>query len=130
MKNKFNLISGVLILLISILGCSSYNPLAGDANNMTNQAIESTVGGTTTGVVECDQLLNALAEQSKKDDEDFMTRGARELILNRIRESVRKNVEENKTDKAAMARNCSEYRKQLDNFKSEDNTNKTENKRQ
>jgi hypothetical protein len=126
MKNKFSFVSGILILLISILGCSSYNPLAGDSNTMTNQAIESTVGGTTTGVVECDQLLNALAEQSKNADEDFITKGARELVLNRIRESVRQNIEENKTDKAAMARNCSEYRKQLDNFKSADNTNKTE----
>lgn len=129
MKNKFNLIFGLLVLMISIVGCSSYNPLAGDSNTMTNQAIESTVGGTTTGVVECDQLLNALAEQSKNADEDFVTRGARELVLNRIRESVRKNFEENKTDKAAMSRNCSEYRRQLENFKGENNTNKSGNKR-
>lgn len=128
MKNKFNLISGLSILLISILGCSSYNPLAGDSNTMTNQAIETTVGGTTTGVVECDQLLNALAEQSKNQEEDFITKGARELVLNRIRESVRKNIEENKTDKAAMGRNCSEYKKQLDSFKTEETNKETDKK--
>ena len=139
MKNKFGLTFGISILLISILGCSSYNPLAGssDAPNnnagstktadksLTDTAVESTVGGATTGVAECDELLGMISESSKNQTDDFVSKATREFFLNRIRDSVKKSIEENKSDKVETAKNCSDYKKQLEKFKAEEES-KTE----
>ena len=134
MKNKFGLTFGLAILLISILGCSSYNPLAGssDAPNsnsgstktadesLTDTAIESTIGDVTTGVPECDELLDSISEESKNQTDGYATKAMREFTLNRIRESVKKSLEENKSDKAELAKNCADFRKQLTKFKAEE----------
>ena len=142
MKNKFGLGFSISILFISILGCSSYNPLAGrsDAPNnnskqaksedksLTDTAIESTVGGTTTGIAECDKLLNSLSEQSKNQNDDYVSKATREFFLNRIRDSVKKSLEENKNDKVEAAKNCAVFQRQLTKFKAEENTKKSANK--
>jgi hypothetical protein len=142
MKNTFGLICALTILLISILGCSSYNPLAGRTDETANNAntaktadnsvvdstIESTVGGTTTGVVECDELLNSISDQSKNQNDDYVSKATREFFLNRIRDSVKKSLEENKSDKVQMAKNCADFKKQLDKFKAEEDSKKAEGK--
>ncbi len=140
MKNKFGLTFAVSILLISIFGCSFYNPLAGrsDAPNnnshpaktgdksLTDRTIESTVGGTTTGVAECDELLEMISEQSKNQDDDYVSKATREFFLNRIRDSVKKSIEENKSDKKEMAKNCADFKNQLTKFKAEEDSKKSE----
>lgn len=144
MKNKFVLLTVPLILFAAVLGCNSFNPLESssdappnanskkpDAGNqtLTNQAIETTVGGTTTGVAECDELMNALSDQSKNQNDDFVSKAAREFALNRIRDGVKKSIEENQNDKVALARNCADFKRQLDKFKAEE-SQKTDNKEQ
>lgn len=131
------------ILLISALGCSFYNPLRSDSNaapgnssqtsgsndkTLAEKAIDSTVGEEKIGVPECDELLDAISEQSKSQDDNYVAKATREFFLNRIRESIKKSVEENKNDKTEMAKNCRDYRKQLDKFKNEDDKKKAENK--
>ena len=143
MKNKFSLALVFSVLLISVFGCSYYNPLAGNsaapqntasktsnANNpsLTDQTIESTVGGTTTGVAECDELLEMISESSKNQNDDYVSKATREFFLNRIRDSVKKSIEENKSDKKEMAKNCADYKKQLEKFKAEENDKKSGNK--
>lgn len=135
MKNKFGAAFVFSVLLISVFGCSSYNPLAGNSDapsnsnsksananklSLTDRTIESTVGGTTTGVVECDELLEMISESSKNQDDDYVSKATREFFLNRIRDSVRKSLEENKTDKKQTAKNCTDYKKQLEKFKAEE----------
>ncbi len=138
MNNKFGLTFVFSILLISILGCSSYNPLAGRSDepaNTSNTAktadsslvdstIESTVGGTTTGVTECDELLNSISESSKNQNDDYVSKATREFFLNRIRDSVKKSLEENKGDKVGMAKNCADFKNQLVKFKAEEDNKK------
>lgn len=142
MKNKFNLIFGFSVLLISILGCSSYNPLAGsnsatppaanskqttaEDKSLTDRTIESTVGGTTTGVTECDELMEMISESSKNQNDDYVSKATREFFLNRIRDSVKKSIEEDKSDKKEMAKNCADYKKQLEKFKAEEDSKKEE----
>ncbi len=138
MKNGFGLTCAFSILLISTLGCSFYNPLAGSSDapknnsnsantgdkSLTDQTIESTVGGTTTGVAECDELLDSISESSKNQNDDYVSKATREFFLNRIRDSVRKSIEENKGDKVETAKNCADYKKQLVKFKAEEDSKK------
>ena len=138
MKNKFSLMFVFSILLITILGCSSYNPLAGRSdepknntdtaktadNSVVDSTIESTVGGTTTGVAECDELLTLISDQSKNHNDDYVSKATREFFLNRIRDSVKKSLEENKGDKKEMAKNCADFKKQLEKFKAEEDSKK------
>ncbi len=142
MKNKFGLMCAFSILLISILGCSFYNPLASrsDAPNtnsnpaktgdksLTDQTIESTVGGTTTGVAQCDELLDMISESSKNQNDDYVSKATREFFLNRIRDSVRKSIEENKGDEEKMAKNCADYKRQLEKFKADEDSKKADGK--
>lgn len=138
MKNKFGLTFTFSILLISILGCSSYNPLAGRSdepknssntaktadNSIVDSTVESTVGGTTTGVAECDELLTSISDQSKNQNDDYVSKATREFFLNRIRDSVKKSLEENKSDKVGMAKNCADFKNQLVKFKAEEDNKK------
>ena len=132
MKNKAVSIAAFSLLLLSALGCSFYNPLAGSSNsaandnrNMSEKAVDATVGEDAIGVPECDELLDSISESSKNQNDDYVSKATREFFLNRIRESVKKSIEENKSDKVEMAKNCADYKKQLEKFKAEEES-KTE----
>lgn len=138
MKNIFALTFVFSILLISIVGCSYYNPLAGrsDAPNnnskttqdgnktLAEKTVDATVGEEAVGIPECDELLNSISEQSKSQNDDYVSKATREFFLNRIRESVKKSIEENKSDKKQMAKNCADYQKQLTKFKADEDNKK------
>ncbi|MCY7377197.1 MAG: hypothetical protein LH472_14650 [Pyrinomonadaceae bacterium] len=141
MKNKFVLLIVAAILFVSVVGCSFYNPLAGSSDapknteskqtptedkTLAEKAIDATVGGESTGVPECDELLDSISAQSKNQNDDYVSKATREFFLNRIRESVRKSIEENKSDKTEMAKNCLDYKKQLEKFKAEEDSKKAE----
>ena len=128
MKNKFIFTVSLAVLFVCILGCSFYNPLESSSNTTTNdnrtlsdKAIDSTVGEEgKIGVPECDEIVDFFADQSKSTDEGFVTKAAREYALNKIRESFKQSIEEHKGDKAAMAKECRQFKTQLDRFKAEE----------
>ena len=133
MKNKFVFLISLAILFVSVLGCSYYNPLESSSNSATNdnrtmsdKAIDSTVGGEKIGVPECDEIVDFFAEQAKSPDDDFITKAAREYAIGKIRESFKQSIEEHKGDKTAMAKECREFKTQLDKFKAEE-SNKQKN---
>lgn len=139
MKNKFVLLLTFTVLLISALSCSFYNPLESRSNAPTNndsrtptseneslsdKAINSTVGEEKIGVPECDAIIDFFADQSTSEDDDFVTKAARQYALNKVRESFKQSIEENKGDTAKMAKECREFKTQLDKFKAEDDRKK------
>lgn len=138
MKNKPVLLICSMILLISVLGCSFYNPLKSDSDTPSNnrqntnaagktigdQAIDATIGEEKIGVPECDELLEKIAEQSKSENDDYVSKATRQFFLNRIRDSVKQSIEENKSDKQKLAKNCLDYKNQLDKFKAEEENKK------
>lgn len=141
MKNKYVFLIASAIVFFSVLGCRFYNPLQSSSNTTTNnnspaappddktlaeKAVDSTVGEEKIGVPECDELLDSISEQSKNKDDDYISKATREFVLNRIRESIKKSIEENKGDKEKMAKNCKDYKKQLDKFKAEENKKESE----
>ena len=131
MKNKAVSLAAFSFLLLSVLGCSFYNPLesssnsaANDNRNLSDKAIDSTIGEEKIGVPECDEIVDFFSEQSKSADDDFVTKAAREYALNTVRESFKQSIEENKGDTKAMAKECRKFKTQLDKFKAEEDANK------
>lgn len=133
MKNKFVLTVSLTVLFISVIGCSFYNPLesstntAPDNRTFSDKAIESTVGNQKIGVPECDEIIDFFADQARNPDDDFVTKAAREFAINKIRESFKQSLEENKNDKTAMAKDCREFQTQLNKFKAEEKTKQPNN---
>ena len=141
MKNTFFFSVSLTILIVSVLGCSFYNPLQGSSDStqtgnrqdmktkdktLADKTIDTTVGEEKIGVRECDELIDKIAEQSKSGDDDYVSKATRQFFLNRIRESVRKSVEENTSDKKQLAKNCLDYQNQLEKFKKEEEDKKGE----
>ncbi|MDQ3750174.1 MAG: hypothetical protein M3367_14360 [Acidobacteriota bacterium] len=139
MKNNFVLLFTFTALLISALSCSFYNPLESPSDtpknknsqttkpedeSLSDKAIDSTVGEEKIGVPECDEIIDFFADQSKSEDDNFVAKAAREYALNKVRESFRQSIEENKGNTAKMAKECKEFKTQLDKFKAEDDRKK------
>jgi hypothetical protein len=133
MKNKPLLVTALFILLTVILGCSRFNPFSasttrGNSNasadkSLTDQAVDAGIGEEKIGILECDEIVEFFVDQTKLQDEDFVTKAARGYALNKIRESFKKSLTEHKGDTAAMAKNCREFKQMLDKYKSEADKN-------
>lgn len=135
MKNKFALLSVILILLISVLGCSFYNPLSkssADSSNtavvqdksLSDKTIDAAVGDEKIGVPECDEVVDFFAAESRSKDDNYLTKATRQYVFNKIREQFKESIKENKDDTAKLAKECKEYKKQLDKYKAEEDANK------
>ena len=53
-----------------------------------------------------------------------LSKATREFALNRIRDSVKESIEKNKDDTAKLAKNCADYKNQLERFKAKENDKK------
>jgi hypothetical protein len=138
MKYKITIPAMFSLFLMSALGCglieraennnkaaNQTNANGGAANKtLTDTAIETAVGGEKIGVPECDELLERLAQISESPDDSYVTKAARQFALSKIRENVRRSFEENKNDKTKMAKDCREYRAQLDKYKTQESSDK------
>lgn len=138
MKNKIFIPAVLMILLTIALGCGiservekAFNG-AGETNSnsaaanktLTDTAIDTAVGDEKIGVQECDDLLEDLAAVVQKPDDNYVSKATRQYVLSKIRENIKKSVEQNKNDKTQMAKECREYRGQLDKFKNQEEANK------
>ncbi|HMT08216.1 MAG TPA: hypothetical protein PKA82_09435 [Pyrinomonadaceae bacterium] len=135
MKNVLMLFTVVVVLSLAVLGCnwsfgdskSSETNTAKSANSnktLTDKGVDAVVGEGKIGVPECDEVIDMLTAEGNNPDDDFMTKAAKQFFYNKIKEAIKKNVEENKTDKVEMAKNCKEFKTQLDNFKSKQESGK------
>ena len=98
MKNKFTVLLAILLILTVGFGCSYFQSGGGSTDNSTKSGDGATnsADSTKTGVAECDEFLDLLNNDSKKPDEDFVTKKIREYAIDFARESIKKNIEENK----------------------------------
>lgn len=126
MKNKSTFIITILALSVMALGCSSLNPFSGSSSGSANsnkslsdRAVDTAVGESKIGVPECDEVIDLLNAEMNNPDDDFVTKAVKATVLNRIKDGIRDNVEQNKTDKVEMAKTCKEFKTQLDKYKAE-----------
>ena len=136
MKNNLSTLAIIIVCLFVVSGCGlvsrikdqgTGNDNAANTNkdkSLTDKTIDVAVGDEKVGVPECDDLLDYFADQTKNDDDNYVTKATRQYFLNKIRESIKKSIEENKGDKVQMAKECKEYRQQIDKFKAEEDSKK------
>ncbi|HEX8638486.1 MAG TPA: hypothetical protein VF692_10510 [Pyrinomonadaceae bacterium] len=108
----------------AISGTNETNSNAPVNKTLTDQAIDTAVGDEKIGVQECDDLLEDLAALVQKPDDNYVSKATRQYFLSKIRENIKKSIEQNKNDKTRMANECKEYHGQLDKFKNQEEANK------
>jgi len=120
MKRGIESILIVVAVLAFGLGCGTVTemlpgsePAKSDSasNPLTNP---ETVLRDKTGVPECDAVIDFLADQSKTQDDNYVTRAAKEFFFNKIRQSIKESVERNKNNPKELAKDCGDFKKQLD----------------
>jgi hypothetical protein len=128
MNNRSTLIVVLAIILCVGLGCSSINPFSdkgksGSSSNktLTDKGIDTIVGGETTGIPECDEVMDMIAAEANNPDDGYIVKATKGLFLNKIKESIKKSVEENKNKNgtADLAKTCGDFKKELDKYKAE-----------
>lgn len=129
MKNQFVIII-VCISIFAVLGCGIgdrvQKAVEGDSNSnkSVGDKVTEDVLREKTGVPECDEVIDLLADQSKNNDDNFVSKATKEFFFNKIRQSIKESIEKNQNDKPKMAQNCKEYKAQLDKYLAEQNSNK------
>lgn len=133
MKNKFALILVCALLVAAVLGCSSINPLSDKATSnsasnktLTDKAVDTTVGESKIGVPECDEVIDLLSAEANNPDDNFVTKAVKATVLNKIKDSIKQSVEENKTDKVEMAKDCKQFKKEFEKYKAEEENKKNQ----
>lgn len=108
MKNNTVLIFAVSILFIFALGC-------GISDKPVSEKI---------GIPQCDEVFDMLTEQIKpQEDETYISKATKEFYLNKIRESFRESIK-NEKDRDKLAENCTQYLEQLKKHKAEEDGKK------
>lgn len=114
MKNNFTILAALFLLLTVGFGCSYIEGLQSGGNSSNSSTTSNSTSNSAinpndaakTGVAECDEFLDLLNNDSKKPDEDMITRKIREYAIDIAKESIKKNIEENKGDKQKIADGC------------------------
>ena len=128
MKNTIFATFAIAILVVVGLGCSSINPLAEKttSNNsttansnksLTDKAVDTAVGEQKIGIPECDEVMDLLTAEVNNPDDGYIVKAGKALVVNQIRDSIKRSIEENKGDKAAIAKSCSEAKVELEKAK-------------
>lgn len=137
MKNRFVLLSALIILSLAVLGCSWLNPFGksaestkkGDATTEETSSSDSAIDAVIvekTGVAECDELSAYVSKLMSSKDEGYVAKATREFIINRYREAIKESIEKNKENPEKLAKLCSEYKTQLETFKKDEDAKKEE----
>ena len=137
MKNQFVIVIVCTMLIAAVLGCSSINPFSekgkktspSSANkSLTDKGVDTVVGEETTGVPECDDVMEMLAAEANNPDDNFVTKAIKATFLNKIKESIKKSIDENKNKNgtADLAKTCTDFKRQLEKYKAEEETKKNQ----
>lgn len=127
MKNKFAAFACAL-LIGAVIGCSAINPLSSKDKStpppkdktVTDKGVDTVVGDETIGVPECDEVMDMLSAEMNNPDDNFIVKAGKAVVLNRIKEGIKKSVEDNKNDKTELTKTCKDFKRQLDKYKAEE----------
>ncbi len=129
MKNRLHGLLVLSVLLSVGLGCGIVDRIQESATGsntpasnktIADKAVDTTVGEAKIGVPECDEVMDMLTAEANNPDDNFVTKAVKATFLNKIKESIRQSVEENKADKDELAKNCREFKAQLLKYKAEE----------
>ena len=139
MENKLSIFLVLAMLMASVLGCSRMNPLtrsneptptptsrrSGSTTPLPNGTDEARntdadTSGEKIGVQECDEVMDFFEAEANNPDDNFVTKAVKATVLNKMKEQFRKALEDNKSNKADLAKTCRDFKKNLDKYKSEE----------
>lgn len=127
MKNKTIKIIVIFTFLLGSFGCSYIDRYTNSSSNsnktVAEKGVDDVSGEKKIGVKECDDLMDQIERDNKKQDDNFISEAARRVFANEIRDKVRKNIEENKKDPAKQAQECKQYQEQYDKYFKDANSN-------
>ncbi len=108
----------------AISGTENTNTSSTKDKTLTDKAVDTTVGDEKIGVPECDEVMDMLTAEANNPDDGYIIKAGKALFFNRLKESIRKSVEENKGNTKEMAKTCRDAKKQLEKYKAEEDTKK------
>ena len=134
-----NLLLVTAIVLPILLGCGladrvqkavSNEPATNSAGTnvnsnktLTDKAVDTAVGEKKIGIAECDEAMDILETQANDPDDNFAVKAVKKTMLNTFREQLKKNLDENKSDKKEVAKFCKEFRDNLQDSAEKGNSN-------
>lgn len=99
-------------------------PSAANTNKtLTDTAVDTAVGEKKIGIPECDEAMDILEAQANNPDDNFVTKAVKKTMLNTFREQLKQSLEKNKSDKKEVAKFCKQFKDNLEESTSEENTN-------
>jgi hypothetical protein len=127
MKNNYTAIFALSLVAFAALGCSWMNPFSGGSGGgtssgnktVTDKAVDTVTGESKVGIPECDEVLDMITAEANNPDDNFVTKAAKNLVFNRIKDSIREAVEQNTKSKEEMAKLCRDFKQELLKTKSE-----------
>lgn len=125
MKSTIFASIALMILLFVGLACSSFDRFGNKTSQtnsnktLTDKAVDTAVGEEKIGIAECDEVINAITSELNNPDDNFIKKAGKAVVLNKIKEAIKTSVEENKGNKAEIAKRCREFKKELDKFTAE-----------
>jgi len=122
MKHRFAL-PILLVFLFAILGCGLVDrvqkEIGSSSGTNTNtppaadQSTDSAIDIQKTGVAECDEVVDMVTAFADNPDDNFAVRYGKSLIVDQIKDSIKKSVEENGRDKIQLAKDCTVAKTEL-----------------
>lgn len=129
-RNKFAAAAAACILLMIVLGCGSFRsgssgdqPSAGSNRSTSDKVVDTTVGRTTVGIPECDEVLDTIETELASTEDNFIVKAAKATILNRFKDAIKQAAAENPADKEELAKTCREFKVQIDRALAEQKKN-------
>ena len=128
----------ILTLLVAVvLGCGSINPFSsksksnsstGSNKSLTDKGVDTVVGDETTGIPECDEVMDMISAETNNPDDNFVTKAIKATFLNKIKSEIKKAIDENKNKNkngtTDIAKTCTDFKKQLIKYKAEEEEKK------
>jgi len=135
MKNRLVFLTVGLILFGLVVGCGVLNPGSSKTKSNENSSVsndktpadkttDTTNDGERIGIPECDAVIDDLARETESDDQGYIVKAFRAYYVSKIRESIKKSIEENKSDPEKLAKECREIKAQLDKYRAQEEEKK------
>ena len=115
------LIAFVLFAIVgAIVDCGSAG--SGSSGTPSGTPVVSTildkaVVDQVAGIPECDEVLKMIAEEANIPGTNDAATTSKTTFLNKIKESIKRSVDESKGDKPELAKNCKAFKYQVDRYK-------------
>ncbi|MBX7169494.1 MAG: hypothetical protein K1X72_00965 [Pyrinomonadaceae bacterium] len=142
MKNKTNFLL-VIAVMVFIIGCtcnkswefgkseppksekpsnttekpadSPTKPAENNSNKtLVDKATDVATEGDKIGIPECDELMDYFRSKIDDSDMDYVSKAFWKVMESQFRDGIKKNLEENKADKAQTAKFCREFKIKLE----------------